>query len=81
MNFKRKGMFTLYVCLCVTINSNANIDADNGLRPILCVYVCVTSDAMLNFDRDVDVDANADVACEQSVGTKLMKEYLNLPEG
>ena len=39
-----------------------NIDTENGFRPILCV--CVTIDAMLNFDGSVD--ANADVKCEHS---------------
>ena len=43
-----------------------NIDAQNGFRPILCIFVCVTIDAMLNFDGDVDTDANADVQCEQT---------------
>ena len=38
---------------------------ENGFRPILCVYICVTIDAMLNFD--FDLDANADVTCKQSI--------------
>ena len=45
-------------------NSNSNVDTENGFRPILSVRVCITIDAMLNFDGDVD--ANADVKCEQS---------------
>ena len=32
-----------------------NIDAQNGFRPILCIFVCVTIAAMLNFHDDVDL--------------------------
>ena len=33
-----------------------------GFRPNnLCIYVCITIDAMLNFDSDID--ANADIKC------------------
>ena len=39
------------------------MDAENGFRPILCVCVCITSDAMFNGD----VDAYADDKCEQSI--------------
>ena len=46
------------------VNSNANVDAENGFRPIACVCM-VTINAMLNIDGDVD--ANADVKCEQSM--------------
>ena len=41
------------------------MDAENGFRPILCVCVCITSDAM--FNGDGDVDAYADDKCEQSI--------------
>ena len=34
---------------------------------ILCICICITTDAMLNFDGDVDVYANADLKCEQSI--------------
>ena len=30
-----------------------------------CVCVCVTIDAMLNFDSEVDINTNAAVKCEQ----------------
>ena len=32
---------------------------------ISAFFACVTIDAMLNFDSDVDANANADVKCEQ----------------
>ena len=38
----------------------------NGFRPILCISVCISIDAMLNFDVDVDVDANVNVKCEHT---------------
>ena len=37
----------------------------NEFSLILCVYV--TTDAMFSFDIYIDVDANADVKCEQSI--------------
>ena len=37
-----------------------------GSDPI-CLCVCVTIDAMINFDGDVDIHANTDVKCEQSI--------------
>ena len=40
-----------------------NIDAENGFRPILCICICVITDAMLI----CNVDVNADVMCEQSI--------------
>ena len=44
-------------------------------RPILCICVCVTIDAVLNFDRDVYVYTNEDLKCEQSInlGAKELK--------
>ena len=66
-----RGMFTLDVCVYVTVevrhcvNSNANIDTENEFRPNLCVCICVTIDTMLNFDGEID--ANADIKCEQSI--------------
>ena len=48
-----------------------NIDAENGFRPILCVSVCVTIDAMLNFDSNVDANATADIKCEHTVNSLL----------
>ena len=48
------------------------IDAENDFRPNL--WVCVTIDAMLSFAGDVDIDANADVQCEQSI-TSLPLSY------
>ena len=41
---------------------NANVDAQNSFRPILCTCISVTIDAMFN----VDGDTNSDVKCEQS---------------
>ena len=38
----------------------------NRFSPILCVYVCISIDAMLNFDGDVDVNTNADIKCEHT---------------
>ena len=37
------------------INIHSVIDAQNGFRSILSVFVCVTIDAMLNFNSDGDV--------------------------
>ena len=54
-------MFNVYHC----VNSNTNVDPENGSAPILCI--CMTIDAILNFDGDVDVDTKADVKCEQSI--------------
>ena len=56
------GLFKLNVCVCVTVkvkhcvNRNENIDAENGFRPIFCICDCVTIDAMLNCDVDVDTN-------------------------
>ena len=38
---------------------------ENGFRPNLCIWVCVTIDVMLNFNSDVD--ENVDIKCEQSI--------------
>ena len=38
-----------------------------GSEPILFICVCATIDAMLNFDGDFDVNARADVKCEQDL--------------
>ena len=43
----------------ICVISNANVDAENGIRPILCI--CITIDVMLTFDGDIDIDINADV--------------------
>ena len=32
----------------------------------VCDCVCLTIDAMFNFDGDIDVDVYADVKCEQT---------------
>ena len=45
----------MYVCL----------SQRNGSDPILCVGICITIDAMINFNGYFDVDANTDVTCEQ----------------
>ena len=37
------------------------------------ISVCVFIDAVLNFDSDVD--ENADVKCEQSISLKACQEY------
>ena len=39
--------------------------------PILHICTCVTIDAMLNFDGEVDVEAKADVKCEQSITVEI----------
>ena len=52
-------------------NSNTNIDAENGIRPNLCFFICVTIVTIVNFDGDVDVDANADVPSEQSINSAV----------
>ena len=39
----------------------------NGSEPILCAYIGVSIDAMLSYERDFDVDPNADVTCEQGI--------------
>ena len=45
-----------------------------GSDPI-CVCVCAIPNAMLNFDSDVDANANTDIKCEQdsSVNTPLVR--------
>ena len=47
-------------------------------RPIICICVCVTIDAMLNFDGDIYVYTNLDVKSEQSInlGAKEMNTLL-----
>ena len=49
-----------------------------GLRPNLCVCVCVTVDTMLNFDGDVD--ANTDVKCEQNISNGLFTRSVKVTE-
>ena len=44
-------------------------------RLILCIRVCITIDAMLNFDGDINVDANTDIKCEQSITHTLAGVY------
>ena len=44
-----------------------------GLKPILCIKVCITIDTMLNFDGG----ANADVKCEQAFNYGLLLTVLN----
>ena len=53
---------------------NEALDAQNGFRPILCVFVCVAIDAMLNFDSDVD----ANVKCEHSLRFLCINIYLTV---
>ena len=48
------------------INGDTNTNTENGSEPILCINICITIDAMLNFDSD----ANADVKCEQALKSK-----------
>ena len=56
------SLFTLDFCVCVNVkvwycvDSNANVDAENGFKHILCI--CITIDAVFSFGGDVD--ANAD---------------------
>ena len=38
-----------------------------GSNPISRVVVCITIDAILNFDDDVDANSNADVKCVQTI--------------
>ena len=72
-----KGLFTLNGCVCVNVtvkvyhcvNSNANIDEKKRFRSILWLCICITIDTMLNFNSNVD--ANADVKCEQSINTSI----------
>ena len=45
------------------------LNVKNGFRPILCFCDCVSIDAVLNFDDDVN--ANANVKCEQTLRTHL----------
>ena len=48
-----------------------------GFRPNLCVCVCITTDAMFNFDVDTNVN------CEQSIKENRVKQceliLLSLP--
>ena len=57
--------------------SNVRIGSD----PILCVGICVTIDAILNFSDDFDVDANADVTCEQDNATEAIDSGVLRGEG
>ena len=52
-----------------------NTDTENGFRPILCICVCVTIDAMLNFDADVH--ANADVNGEHTFNNTVVTGQLH----
>ena len=62
-------MFTLDVCVCVCIKRHCQFNIAltqmhthrMGLKPFLMFYI----DAMLNFDDDVD--ANANVKCEHTI--------------
>ena len=62
-------MFTLDVCVCVKRHRQFNIASMEtqmhtrrmGLKPLLTFYI----DVMLNFDGDVD--ANANVECEHTL--------------
>ena len=42
----------------------------NGSEPILYIWICVTIDAVINFDGDFNVEANAEVTCEQGITRK-----------
>ena len=59
-----KDLFTLVVsvCVCVWVNVQhcVNVNVKNGFRPILCVCVCASIDAMLNFDGDCDANVNCE---------------------
>ena len=56
-------MFTLDVCVCVNVQHCLNVKRQESVQTH-CFSVCVSIDAMLNFDGDVD--ANANVKCEHS---------------
>ena len=64
-------MFTLDICVCVKRHRKFNTALMEtqthtqrmGLNPFLTFYI----DAMLNFDGDVNANANANVKCEQSI--------------
>ena len=51
-------MSTLDVCVCVNVQHCVNVKVRNGFRLILYVCVCISIDAILNFDGDVDANAN-----------------------
>ena len=63
-------MFTLdvCVCICVIIITIALMETQThthrmGLNPFWMFYI----DTMLNFDGDVDANANANVKCEHTI--------------
>ena len=66
-----KGIFTLDVCICVSVKHHYQFNIalmemqmhthKMGLNPFLTFYI----DTMLNFDGDID--ANANVKCEHTV--------------
>ena len=58
-----KGLFTLHVYINITVKLTKTQRMGSDL--ISAFLFAITIDAMLNFDGDVDV--NADVKCEQSI--------------
>ena len=67
--FSRRDLYLRFVHTWGQIN----IDKENGFRPILCVSVCVSIDAMLNFD------GNVKCACFVMTLDWAMNEYENFP--
>ena len=60
------ALFTLLPLRLRQLHRQIYIDAQthDGFRPFFCISVCVIINAVLSFDGDVD--ANADVKCEQT---------------
>ena len=47
--------------------SMSPLDAQNGFRPILCVFLWVAIDAMVNLDGAIDEYADANGKCEHGL--------------
>ena len=62
---KCNAVFTLDICVYVCLN--VTVKHKDGFRPILCIFVCVSIDTMLNVDGDIDANADANVKCEHSI--------------
>ena len=66
-----KSLFPPNVCISVNVQVKycafGNANAGNGWTPILCVFVCVTTNIMSQFKADIYVFANTNVKCEQAI--------------